>query len=104
MTGSFSMVRLTSASMSIASVPVPVGVGTVPPPRRLHDGVEVGVVRGPAELGLDPRAVGDELRRVAGAPRGEAPRHRAADDAVDGVEDLLHAEPAADAHVVRGAR
>ena len=69
-------------------------------PGVADDAGQVGVLRRPAQVGADPVAGGDQLRRVAGAALADHDRHRVPGHLADGVDDLLHREAGAVAQVV----
>ena len=76
------------------------GVGGVPLPGGLEDGVESGELRGPGEFAADFVGAGNEERRIAGAARGVERGNRFAGDAGGGGDDLADAGAGADAEVV----
>src|SRR3954451_18847743 len=79
---------------------VPVRVRGVPSPGRGHDGVDLGIAGGPAEVAHDRFGGGDEVRGVAGPARMLDGRDRPAGDASRGLEHLADACTLAGADVV----
>src|SRR5262249_2689097 len=76
--------------ISVSSGSVTVRMQAVPLPRRAHDGVEIGVLRLPVQLGLGFVRGGKQDRRIARPAGRERPRDRPAGDPADSVDHLPH--------------
>jgi len=85
------------------SIAVAVRMTLVPAPRRFDDRSQVGILRLPAQLALQLGAGRHQHRRVARPPGPDARRNRMPGYLPGGCDDLLDAEPAAVAEVVRAA-
>ena len=76
----------------------------VPAPRVAHDGVEIGVLRRPAQVLANPLRRCIQHGGIAGTPWRRAPRQRFAGDPLHRGNHVLHRRRTLGANVVAGGR